>query len=260
MRKILLSVFLIFINLLMLNLRVKAWDDFDNFYTYMSGLGFQISQDNNPYIIESYNLNTGEPERKKVSITEYARGSYSSPYNKTRIYEALMYNENDISIKSYVFKIVLKPYQHRLYNGIYCNCYQGKVTVHINLNDSQMLDFAPKNNPSSTNFTFGISVNSSGPNISASMNVSLNELNISSQSSTINNIYHVTYKFSNYSCSDYMSNEVALYGMFCFSEFSDFPEFTVKIDVDYRLDPPLVAGDSRYNIAHIEHNKLIRRD
>lgn len=180
---------------------------------YANALGFNISS--------SYQFS----ELAECSPTyENSKTIKDKLQYKVFIYDFVLQNRDNLSLYAYIFKVHLSPQNGRnwgflgigSYGGQYVNGYV-KVTA-TRSSSSSFLDYAPKNQPSSNTGTIGVSVGTSGFDISASYNYDLSDLSITSNTNFGKNIYETVYNFANdgssyESYSDYQKGDVDVYGM-----------------------------------------------
>lgn len=232
----------IFVLLLSLNIcKVNAAEyDFSKFYENAKAYGFTISRDFRPYLIEGPELDdNGVNIREYLRKYEFRKCVKDKEENITTIYDMILVNKIDPTIKCYAYKVISCPKQpgrHWGFLGIgsYGDDFvQDYVKVSIQFPDNyEIMSYAPVNNPSQHTDSIGVGIDNSGFSISASVSFEHSDLEVISHTDTANSYYEALYEFNEFSGSNYIKNEVASFGMVLYKTI-DFPDFNVNYDIRY---------------------------
>lgn len=182
----------------------------------------------------------------------------------SQVYDALLKSSEDSDVYLYCYRVTLDPYQVRDWGflGIGSNSddwalYELETTVNFqktisfgpqNTPEYEILNYAPKNNPSQYTGSIGFSVgmDSSGPSasISASVDYNHNELTVTSGTTIGQPFYKTNYVFRPYGISgytQYLRHSVYCYGMVMFRYC-----YNVKLVVKHKIQ---YVGTAYYQLT-----------
>lgn len=234
-----ISMFILMLALMTLK-GTAAEYDYSQFYENAKAYGFKVSTDYKPYFIEGPKLDeNGLYIKEYIRKYEYSKSVKDKLENMTTIYDMILVNKIDPTIKCYAYKVISRPYQPGRYWGFLGigsygdNFVQDYVDVSIQFpTNYEIMSYAPINSPSKSTTTIGVGVGTSGFSISASTSFDYSDLTVNSYTDTSQSYYEAIYDFDQNSNSNYIKNEVASYGMILYKS-NDFPNFKVNYDIKY---------------------------
>ncbi|MDE5868102.1 MAG: hypothetical protein K2H02_04065, partial [Anaeroplasmataceae bacterium] len=211
-----------------------------DFYATARAYGFNVSEDFAPYLMEGSKLDdNGNYIKEHIRSYQYIKKVKDKIENVTTIYDMILFNKADPSIKCYAYKVISCPYQPGRYWGFLGigsygdDFYQDYVKVSIQFPENhEIMSYAPVNSPSRNTTTIGVSVGTSGFNVSASASFDHSDLEVISHTKTNEAYYEALYEFDQSSESEYIKNEVVSYGMVMYKA-KGVPDFKADYEVRY---------------------------
>ncbi|CCV63621.1 hypothetical protein BN85400440 [Alteracholeplasma palmae J233] len=223
------------------------------FQTNASALGFSIADEYAPIYMSGFKEE--EFERNLPGDKHY-----------TLVHQVLMRNSVDPSLHAVAYRVLTSPKQLREWGfigfGSYGNNYSN-YDVHTTItfpNEKHLysiLDYTPRNQPSSSTVGISVGMSVSGPSVSASTSFNHRELNVYSDTSTSDKVYKTRYQYRSgiwdINSTKYLDGEINSYGMLIFRKpgvvwvnIKHMIQYEQQVGSNKRTSAGLVHFNSRY--------------
>lgn len=194
------------------------------FYRTASTLGFHV--DEKTMMPVDLRLASLPGKGRFHTLSYFRNGTYQVYDNgllnfQVDLFHALLRCKDATSIYTFIYRGILSPLQPGRHNGFLGfgsygdDWYARELNTVIKLpSKTRMLNWSPKNSPSKTSHTFGVSAGSDGFDVSYQYSFDKKGLSVESRSSMATNEYQTIYRVSGY--GSYAANSIEFFGAVSF--------------------------------------------